>query len=46
VLDAGLVVAGPVRETYLVSPADTGDPTGLRTEIAWPVDRPTEGSKA
>ena len=37
VLDAGLVVAGPVRETYLVSPADTRDAAALRTEIGWPV---------
>ena len=37
VLDAGLVLAGPVRETYLVSPAETRDATALRTEIGWPV---------
>ncbi|SOC49661.1 DNA-binding transcriptional regulator, MerR family [Blastococcus aggregatus] len=32
-----LAVAGPVRETYLVGPRDTGDPTAWRTEIGWPV---------
>jgi DNA-binding transcriptional MerR regulator len=37
VLAAGLEIVGPVRETYLVSPADTADPADLRTEIAWPV---------
>jgi len=37
VLDAGFVVAGPVRETYLVSPADTRDASALRTEVGWPV---------
>jgi DNA-binding transcriptional MerR regulator len=37
VLDAGLVIAGPVRETYLVSPDDTRDASALRTEIGWPV---------
>jgi DNA-binding transcriptional MerR regulator len=36
-----LVVAGPVRETYLVGPADTGDTSAWRTEIGWPVFRTT-----
>ncbi|MDQ3758278.1 MAG: MerR family transcriptional regulator [Actinomycetota bacterium] len=27
----------PVRELYLVSPADTEDPAALRTEVRWPV---------
>lgn len=27
----------PVRELYLVGPADTDDPDALRTEICWPV---------
>ena len=27
----------PVRELYLVGPADTDDPAELRTEICWPV---------
>ncbi|WP_019144268.1 MerR family transcriptional regulator [Aeromicrobium massiliense] len=32
-----LAVAGPVRETYLVGPRDTADPSAWRTEIGWPV---------
>lgn len=32
-----LSVAGPVRETYVVGPRDTGDPSQWRTEIGWPV---------
>ncbi|MGY1753516.1 MerR family transcriptional regulator [Blastococcus sp. SYSU D01042] len=32
-----LAVAGPVRETYLVGPRDTDDPSAWRTEIGWPV---------
>jgi DNA-binding transcriptional MerR regulator len=32
-----LVVAGPVREAYLVGPRDTADPSAWRTEIGWPV---------
>jgi hypothetical protein len=32
-----LSVAGPVRETYLVGPRDTDDPSQWRTEIGWPV---------
>lgn len=34
-----LAVAGPVRETYLVGPRDTSDPSAWRTEIGWPVFR-------
>jgi DNA-binding transcriptional MerR regulator len=34
-----LAVAGPVRETYLVGPRDTGEPSAWRTEIGWPVFR-------
>ena len=34
-----LVVAGPVRETYLVGPADDPDPSAWRTEIGWPIFR-------
>ncbi|RBY80787.1 MerR family transcriptional regulator [Blastococcus sp. TF02A-26] len=37
-----LAVAGPVRETYLVGPRDTTDPTTWRTEIGWPVFRVTD----
>jgi DNA-binding transcriptional MerR regulator len=38
-----LAVAGPVRETYLVGPRDTDDPTAWRTEIGWPVFQVTAG---
>ena len=34
-----LAVAGPVRETYLVGPGDTAEPSDWRTEIGWPVFR-------
>jgi DNA-binding transcriptional MerR regulator len=34
-----LVVAGPVRETYVVGPRDTAEPAAWRTEIGWPVFR-------
>ncbi|MBS2939915.1 MerR family transcriptional regulator [Nocardioides sp. J2M5] len=34
-----LAVAGPVRETYLVTPADDPDPSAWRTEIGWPIFR-------
>ena len=37
VLDRGIGAGGPIREVYLVSPADTEDPARLRTEICWPV---------
>jgi DNA-binding transcriptional MerR regulator len=37
VLDNALSVTGPVRETYLIGPRDTDDPSAWRTEIAWPV---------
>jgi DNA-binding transcriptional MerR regulator len=37
VVGNALSVAGPVRETYLVGPRDTDDPTAWRTEIGWPV---------
>ena len=37
VVENALAVAGPVRETYLVGPHDTTDPTAWRTEIGWPV---------
>ncbi|MVA76266.1 MerR family transcriptional regulator [Auraticoccus sp. F435] len=39
VVDNALAVAGPVRETYLVGPRDTADPSAWRTEIGWPVFR-------
>ncbi|QCW52121.1 MerR family transcriptional regulator [Nocardioides dongxiaopingii] len=34
-----LAVAGPVRETYLVAPADDLNPSAWRTEIGWPIFR-------
>lgn len=33
----GIAGPGPVRELYLVGPADTGDPRGLRTLVCWPM---------
>ncbi len=32
-----LAVAGPVRETYVVGPRDTPDPSAWRSEVGWPV---------
>lgn len=40
-----LVVAGPVRETYLVGPADDPDPSAWRTEIGWPIFRISQTSR-
>jgi DNA-binding transcriptional MerR regulator len=37
VVSNALVVAGPIRETYLVGPEDTDDRSAWRTEIGWPV---------
>jgi DNA-binding transcriptional MerR regulator len=37
VLGRGIGADGPLRETYLVSPADADDPNAFRTEIGWPV---------
>lgn len=34
-----LAVTGPVRETYLIGPRDSGEPSAWRTEIGWPVFR-------
>jgi DNA-binding transcriptional MerR regulator len=39
VTEHALAVAGPVRETYLIGPRDTGDSAAWRTEIGWPVFR-------
>jgi DNA-binding transcriptional MerR regulator len=39
VTEHALAVAGPVRETYLTGPRDTGDSATWRTEIGWPVFR-------
>lgn len=41
VVDHALALEGPVRETYLVAPADTSDRAAWRTELAWPVFRLT-----
>jgi DNA-binding transcriptional MerR regulator len=32
-----LGAGGPIREVYLVTPSDTTDPAGLRTEVCWPI---------
>ncbi len=37
VVENALAVAGPVRETYLLGPRDTTEPTAWRTEIGWPI---------
>ncbi|MFI7599407.1 MerR family transcriptional regulator [Actinoplanes sp. NPDC049681] len=37
VLERDIGAAGPVRELYLVTSADTDDPSQLRTEVCWPV---------
>jgi effector-binding domain-containing protein len=39
-----LAIAGPVRETYLVSLLDTTDESRWQTEIGWPTFRVGEGS--
>jgi DNA-binding transcriptional MerR regulator/effector-binding domain-containing protein len=39
-----LGVAGPIREYYLVGPADTPDESLHRTEVGWPVFRTTSES--
>ena len=43
VVGNALAVAGPIRETYVVGPRDTADPTRWRTEIGWPVFRVAGG---
>jgi DNA-binding transcriptional MerR regulator len=37
VLDRGIGAEGPIREYYLISPAETDDEGALRTEVCWPV---------
>ena len=37
VAERALAVAGPIREYYLVSPADTEDESELRTDVRWPI---------
>ena len=39
VVTNALAVAGPVRESYVVGPRHTTDPSAWRTEIGWPVFR-------
>ena len=41
VLERGIGACGPVRELYLVTSADTDDPSRLRTEVCWPVTAPS-----
>jgi DNA-binding transcriptional MerR regulator/effector-binding domain-containing protein len=36
--ERGHQTLGPPREVYLVGPDQAGDPSGYRTEIAWPVE--------
>ncbi|MGL4745505.1 MAG: MerR family transcriptional regulator [Dermatophilaceae bacterium] len=45
VAERSLGSAGPIREHYLVTPADTADPARLRTEVCWPINstQPLEG---
>ncbi|GLY29323.1 MerR family transcriptional regulator [Kineosporia sp. NBRC 101731] len=33
----GIAAPGPIRENYLVSPAETDDPGSLCTEVCWPI---------
>lgn len=37
VSEAGLLASGPIREHYLVSPAESADPRDWRTEVCWPI---------
>jgi effector-binding domain-containing protein len=37
VAEKGIGADGPIRETYLVSAADTEDESAHRTEVGWPV---------
>jgi DNA-binding transcriptional MerR regulator len=41
VAERELGVQGPIREYYLVSPADTEDEAQLRTEVCWPIFQTT-----
>ncbi|RKN47923.1 MerR family transcriptional regulator [Micromonospora endolithica] len=43
VVSHALGIDGPVHETYLAGPRDTGDARRWRTEIGWPVFRLTPG---
>jgi effector-binding domain-containing protein len=46
VVGNALTIAGPVRETYLIGPADTADEELWRTEIGWPIFRVSRASEA
>jgi DNA-binding transcriptional MerR regulator/effector-binding domain-containing protein len=37
VVELDLGARGPIREIYLVTPADSADPADLRTEVCWPI---------
>jgi hypothetical protein len=37
VIENRIGAPGPIREIYLITPADTTDQSGLRTEVCWPV---------
>lgn len=37
VATAGLATTGPIRERYLISPAESEDPRDWRTEVCWPI---------
>jgi DNA-binding transcriptional MerR regulator/effector-binding domain-containing protein len=39
VASAGLEAPGPIRERYLISPAESTDPGDWRTEVCWPIAR-------
>lgn len=41
VVEHALAVNGPVYETYLIGPYDTGEASQWRTEIGWPIFRLT-----
>jgi effector-binding domain-containing protein len=40
VSERGIGADGPIRELYLVTAAETSDPSELRTEVGWPIVRP------
>lgn len=46
VADNALAIAGPVRETYLVGPAETANEQMWRTEIGWPIFRVSRAAEA
>jgi DNA-binding transcriptional MerR regulator len=44
VAERAIAVDGPIREHYLVTPADTDDESQYRTEVCWPVFQTTGGA--